>query len=203
MTTKIRSGNDRLSPIGSISWKPDESSPAMYRNDTGIVGTIKLEQKNLTSVDRTFERLLYNVLDKVNDLNSVFQLAVGEHFEDGMESDFSLTVEQFILDNGYEGVLAFGLVIHGQLFNEHYIAEALSWIGDLDDPTTRVLRRIVLEAALTSESFFIKDSAVSALSYLGDPKSIMPLEKLLENEQSKAVCTNIEVVLRYLRTLSN
>ncbi len=203
MVTKIRSSNDRLSPIGNISWKLEEPNPAMYHDDTGIVGTIRPEQSNSTGVYRAFERSLYNVLDKVNDLKSVFQLAVGEHFEDGMESNFSLAVEQFILHNGYEGVLAFGLVIHEQLFNENYIAEALSWIGDLDDPTTRVSRRIVLETALTSESFLIRDSAISALSYLGDPNSIIPLEKLLKEERSKAVCTNIEVVLRYLRTLPN
>ena len=136
-------------------------------------------------------------------LEAVFRLAAGENFEDGVETEFSRRLEDFVKYHGKIGILLLRSAMSEERFREQYIAEALLWIGDMEHENTKDARRLLLENALDSESVFIRDAAVSGLSYLGDLKSIPRLSKAQEGESSQAVRINIEAVLRYLHKLAS
>lgn len=136
-------------------------------------------------------------------LEAVFGLAAGENFEDGIETEFSRRLEVFIKYHGKIGISLLQSAMSEERFREQYIAEALLWIGDIEHENTKDARRLLLERALDSESVFIRDAAVSGLSYLGDLKSIRRLSKAQEGESSQAVRINIEAVLRYLHKLAS
>ncbi len=135
-------------------------------------------------------------------LKNVFALAAGEDFEDGVETEFSRQVEGFVKQYDIAGVKLIGDALARGLFPEQYLAEALLWIGDMEHEATRNERRELLESALDSESVFIFDASVSALSYLGDPSCIPLLEKKLEEESFQPIRVNIENTLSYLRKLT-
>lgn len=137
-------------------------------------------------------------LGTVNELRRIFELAVGESFEDGMETEFSRQLEKFVKDHAGVGILSIYLAIAKKTFNEQHIAEALLWIGDMEHDSTKNARRLLLENALDSESVFIRDAAVSGLSYLSDPRSIPRLSKAQEEESAQGICANIKTVLKYL-----
>lgn len=138
-----------------------------------------------------------------NDLVGVFDLAKGEDFEDGVETEFSQKLEQFIEHYGSQAISAIQAAYNQKKFPEQYFAEALLWIGDMEHDSTRNLRRNLLENALKSESVFIRDAAVTGLSYLSDPRSIQPLSEALEKELAEGIRTNIEGVLAYLRKIQS
>ncbi len=135
-------------------------------------------------------------------MGSVFELAAGEDFEDGVETEFSRQLEKFVKDYGNVGIFSTRSAILKERFPEPYIAEALLWLGDMEHERTKNGRRLLLENALDSKSVFIRDAAVSGLSYLGDPKSIDRLSEALTEEPSQGIRTNIKTVLKYLRKLA-
>ncbi|MCY3780053.1 MAG: hypothetical protein OXG78_07075 [Chloroflexi bacterium] len=140
-----------------------------------------------------------------DELSSIFELAEWEDFEDGVETEFSRQIEAFILQNQDAAVSAIWRAIADQSYFEQDIAEALLWIGLMRNDRTIKSRRGLLVYALESESVFIRDAAVSALSYLVDAASddapINTLTGRLEIEPSPGVKSNIRSVLRYFRRL--
>ncbi len=138
-------------------------------------------------------------IDLSRELAKVFSLAAGEHFEDGMDTMFSREIGRFVRTHGLLAIANYRRAIEQNLFRESYLAEALLWIGELDNDETREARRILLEDACSSESVSVRDAAVSGLSYLGAAKSKRRLEKMLTVERVKDVRANIEAVLAYIR----
>jgi len=202
MTTRIHP-DERTSLVGNFSWKLDYPFPNTYRDDDGNTGSIKTEPTNSTKLDNNSIRIIIDLaFEKIAELETVFELAAGEDFEDGIETAFSRQLEKFVKDYGSVGILSIHLAISKELFSEPYIAEALLWLGDMEHERTKNTRRLLLENALDSKSVFIRDAAVSGLSYLGDPKSIVRLSEALTEEPSQGIRTNIKTVLKYLRQLA-
>ena len=132
-------------------------------------------------------------------LQEVFALAAGEHFEDGMDTEFSHELQRFIKAQGLEAIATLRRAMERYLFRETYLAEALLWIGELDDNETSEARRNLLEGACGSDSVSIRDAAISGISYLGATKSKERLEGMLQVEPVDGVRANIEAVLAYIR----
>lgn len=135
------------------------------------------------------------------ELGKLFSLAAWEDFEDGVETEFSRQIEDFVRKHQDTGIQAIWSAIVDERYFEQDIAEALLWIGLMRDSTAIGSRRGLLVFALQSESVFIRDSAVSALSYLADTSVIEVLTRQLDVETSEGVKSNIRSVLRYLRRL--
>ena len=142
---------------------------------------------------------LENPVDLDIVLEEVISLAAGEHFEDGIETRFSRAIGWFILSHRFAAIDSIGKAIKRNIFRDTYVAEALLWIGELDDDETEYARRGLLEAACGSNSVTLRDAAVSGLSYLGAAGSKERLEKMLKVERVKGIRANIEAVLAYLR----
>ena len=140
--------------------------------------------------------------DLSQELSSIFELAAGEDFEDGVETEFSRRIEEFVRNSGLRGISLIEQALIAGTYREQYIAEALLWIGDMEHEESRAERRQLLKHALTSESIFVFDAAVSALSYLGDTSCIPALEETLEGVTFQPVRVNIENTIRYLRKLA-
>ena len=136
----------------------------------------------------------------------VFESGRGEHFENGVETHFSNGIEMFIRQ--YH-VLAIDVIQTAciyladrfpPIYREYLCAEALFWVGDLEDRCTEVRRRALLESALWATTISLQDAAVSALSYMGSWQSIEPLEarkKACHEVHDRALLTNINSVLKY------
>lgn len=138
-------------------------------------------------------------VDLSQELAEVFSLAAGEHFEDGMETKFSLKIGQFIRAHRLLAISAFQRGVEQNRYRASHVAEALLWIGELDDDITEHARRNLLESACNSDYVSIRDAAVSGLSYLGAAESKYRLERMLKFERVKGVRANIKAVLAYLR----
>lgn len=145
----------------------------------------------------------WTVVEVANDLgpvlDEIFSLAEGEDFENGVETRFSLEIGRFIVACGFEGVVELRRAVEQDLYRETYLAEALVWIGELDDDSTVYERRALLENACGSESASLRDAAVTGISYLGAAESKARLERMLDLEHVRGVRAHIEAVLAYLR----
>ncbi len=136
-----------------------------------------------------------------SELSSIFALAEWEDFEDGVETEFSRRIEGFVRQYSVAGINAIRKAVAEKVYFEQDVAEALLWIGLMRDSSSARSRRDLLVFALDSESVFIRDSAVSALSYLADTSVIKALSRRLDDETSEGIKSNIRSVLRYLRRL--
>ncbi len=134
-----------------------------------------------------------------NELRSIFELAALEDFEDGVETEFSREVGRFIERYSIAAIDTIRTAMDQNLYRDTYVAEALLWIGDLEDDETANARRTLLENACWSESASLRDAAITGLSYLGAFNSIRHLERRLDVERVKGVRANIEAILAYLR----
>lgn len=211
-TLESASGSSAPPPYGDLGWTkaarsikdfPAGKSGYLIQQESSSIGEDLLD--DITS-DWLSERQSSSTSVSNEDswivLEEVFGLAAGENFEDGVETEFSRRLEGFVKYHSKVGISLLQSAISKERFREQYIAEALLWIGDMEHENTKDVRRRLLENALDSESVFIKDAAVSGLSYLGDPKSISRLSKAQEEEASQAVRINIESVLKYLHKLA-
>ena len=193
---------ERSLAMDSILMTPD---PDYFMMDVGF----RMENAEAQYRSDEYRELefVYNTLSDYNNellayARTVFKSGRGEHFEDGMESDFSKGIESFILK--YH-VCAVGY-IKNQMFMgkeqpEYLVAEAMLWVGDLEDRRTEVARRDLLETAVfNGDSVRIQDAAVSGISYMGSWQSIGHLETLKKNcheSHDSALLTNINNVLKY------
>lgn len=182
---------------------PDEEPEWLVRRDSHIGIEAETKTEPLHAYVNIFVEAPSIAVDRPRDLRKeltdVFALAAGEHFEDGIETEFSHAIGQFIGIYGIDAIDNFKIVIERNLFRDTYVAEALLWIGELDDEGTENARRLLLEAACGSDSVSVRDAAVSGLAYLGPDESQGRLERMLKEEHVRGVRANIEAVLAYIR----
>lgn len=181
-----------------------EDIPQMFGR--GTLQEVDVAQTTFDQTDLIGDRTLVKpwtvVLEHIDldhVLAEVFTLAAGEHFEDGLDTKFSRAIGGFIKRHRLVAIDTFKRAFAQNLFRDTYVAEALLWIGEFDDDETASARRTLLENACWSDSPFLRDAAVSGLSYLGAADSIRLLESRLDIERVKGVRANIAAVLAYLR----
>lgn len=119
-----------------------------------------------------------------------------EHFEDGMESDFSRGLISLIETYGEGAIEELADFVASGRMNGELAAEALVCLGRMEDPYTLVKRRSLLETNLFSSSYFIRDGTLLGLSYLDDPHAVPYLKRAIERESNAQLRRYMQQLLR-------
>jgi len=142
-----------------------------------------------------------SLLDK--QANSIFASAKEEIFEDGMESNFSRNLSEFIVSFGHSAMETIISIILSEQTNNEVASEAYRILGRLNHKTTYRDRLWLLERGLYSASARVRDGAILGLAFLNDPIAIAPLKSAIEREQISELRHDMEQVLTQLEGNKN
>ena len=128
----------------------------------------------------------------------IFASAKEQIFEDGMESDFSLALVDFITSYGQSAMqVVASLILPGQL-NSEVVSETLRVIGRLRHKTTHRDRLWLLEWGLYSPLARVRDGATVGLAFLDDPAALLSLKCVVERELISELREDMEQLLAQL-----
>jgi|SRR5215831_13182933 len=129
-----------------------------------------------------------------------FISAKDEIFEDGMESEFSKDLMGLIKKYGNDAIAELAYFIVYEKGSAEVTAEALRWLGMLDDPSTYIFRRWLLETSLRSSSLWIRDGAALGLSFMDDLHAIPFLKAAITIEAVDEIRRSLQQVLDQLES---
>lgn len=138
-----------------------------------------------------------------NKVNIIFAVAKEEIFEDGMESDFSRNLSEFILSFGHSAMDTIIPVILSERTNTEIVSEAFRVLGRLNHKTTYRDRLWLLERGLYSVSARVRDGAILGLAFMNDSIAIAPLKSAIERERIPELRQDMEQVLAQLEGNGN
>jgi hypothetical protein len=120
-------------------------------------------------------------------------------FDDGMETDFSKRLQELVRSCGPLSKDILARLLEDPTVSTEVLAEALRWLGRMEDESTRPARLWLLERALTAEDPSIRDGAVLGLASLDDPSAIRDLTRAAQREVMPSLQRDIEQVLDQLQ----
>lgn len=126
---------------------------------------------------------------------SIFASAKEEFFEDGMESDFSRNLSEFIVSFGHSAMETIIPIILSERANTEVASEAFRVLGRLNHKTTYRDRLWLLERGLYSAFARVRDGAILGLAFLNDSLAIAPLKSAIERERIPELRKDMEQVL--------
>jgi hypothetical protein len=129
---------------------------------------------------------------------TLFASAKEQIFEDGMESDFSRELIEFIRSYGRASMEVIIRRVLSDWLNPEVTSETLRVVGRIHHPTTYRDRLWLLERGLYSASARVRDGAVLGLAYLDDPIAITPLKFAIERELTPELRQDMTQVLSQL-----
>ncbi len=133
-------------------------------------------------------------------VEALFEVAMDEIFEDGVESQFSRQLVSYIRSYGDAAMEAIADLIVYERANQEVISEALRWVGVMDHPPTHNYRLWLLERSLQSSSARVRDGALLGLVYLEDPHAMTYLKRAIEKEQCGELRRDMETSLAQLES---
>ncbi len=133
-------------------------------------------------------------------VQNLFSLANFIDFEPGKTNDFQDGLEETIEKHGELALLEIQtLVLNGET-KSAIAMEALQYVGNTESNTWRDARRLMLERCLLrSRSAWVRDGAGLGLASLDDPRSIAVLQKAILKETSRALKSDLTLVLDQLQ----
>lgn len=135
-----------------------------------------------------------------NQIQSLFESAKDEFFEDGMETPFSNNLEMIILKHHELSILALAKALFDKSANEEIVSEALRILGRIRDHDTYNIRLWLLEQNLKRDSVRIKDGALLGLASLDDARCIPSLKRAIHEEINSELREDMQQLLRHLET---
>jgi hypothetical protein len=123
--------------------------------------------------------------DISSEINSIFDEAEPEEFEDGMQNPFAERLLNKVREYGDYAIVEICHIILNEKSNPECAAEALKWLGNMDHNTTYKYRQWLLTSALNKcNSPIVRDGANLGLAFMDDPATIPYLEKAINSEAS-------------------
>ena len=113
---------------------------------------------------------------------ALFESAVDEEFEDGMQSEFASRLQQFVENCGESAVEVVCSFVRKRFPNDEVVAEALGCLSRIKDCSTYGWRFYALTVGLKSLSVFLRDAATVGLARLRDPLALPYLQDALRAE---------------------
>lgn len=130
---------------------------------------------------------------------TAFVAAREEHFESGMESEFSRNLLALIARHGTMAVTSLLEFTRGSETFSEAASEALRWLGKIHDPETEAIRFWVLQhCLLNSPHSNVRDGAVLGLASMDNPGAIPNVERAFEAESNPLVRAGIKQLLDQL-----
>lgn len=115
-------------------------------------------------------------------IDTIFRMAMGDSFEDGMSSRFSRELLEAVKKYGVRAMPEIAYLILYNRTNQEVASEALRWIGRSSGRGTYGWRLWLLEKALSSPSPVVRDGAVLGLASMGDPSAVPYLREAIGAE---------------------
>ncbi|MBA7607793.1 hypothetical protein ES703_14962 [subsurface metagenome] len=131
-------------------------------------------------------------------IDTLFEEAVDQDFEDGMESRFSRELLSLVRKYGDFAVNEINYLINHKGVNSEVAAEALLWLGDMDHPATYDYRLWLLERSLGSSSSRVRDRAALGLASMAHPHAIPYIKEAIDQETCTELREDIAQVLAEL-----
>ena len=156
----------------------------------------RIEQDNKTSQEK-------QTVDLNMKAEKLFEFAIEEEFEDGVESSFSNKLQSFIKEHGNDGLLVLPPIFINEKVNAEIISEALRWIGRLEHPDTHYFRLWLLEKCLFCNSPSIRDGAILGLAAMNDPAAISYIKKAIEKEPISALQQDMKEIVSQLEPFTD
>ncbi|MCY4525696.1 MAG: HEAT repeat domain-containing protein [Anaerolineaceae bacterium] len=135
----------------------------------------------------------------VEELRQIFFEAREEVFEDGMDSVFSRQLVDFMGSHGRLAIDILSGLLLLEKVNAEVAGEALRHVGYIEHPSTRPVRRRLLERCLFGSSARVRDGAIIGLAAMDDPQSIPFVEQAVERESIAELQEDMQAVLEQLR----
>ncbi|MDP6451879.1 MAG: HEAT repeat domain-containing protein [SAR202 cluster bacterium] len=136
------------------------------------------------------------------ELKTAVDAASEEIFEDGIESEFSRTLNRLVQNFGEPAVKAIEKVICLDQANVEITAEAVQQLGSIENMPSHQSRKGILLRNLESPDARLRDAASIGLSAMDDPTTIQALRDAISRESSPALQRNLQLVLDQLEETS-
>ena len=118
-----------------------------------------------------------------------------DDFTDGMISRISEEIEGFVHKYHGAAVNAIESVLGAENIHREVAAEVLKTLGHVTDPETYQQRLALLMRFLGAPSTWVRDGALTGLSWLNDPASLPALRKAVQVETVEELRRDIEAVV--------
>jgi len=132
---------------------------------------------------------------------SAFSDAGEQVFEDGIESDFSRQLASLVAGQGATVIEAVAEAILSENVSRETAAEAVRWMGLIDDSRTYEMRVQLLIRGLESPAARVRDAAALGLSFLDAEEAIPSLEQAIAREPHSELRQDMGQVLEELKGL--
>ncbi|MDP1713898.1 MAG: hypothetical protein Q8L41_04055 [Anaerolineales bacterium] len=169
---------------------------------TNLFGRVLLNARTVNSYGENIESSTIESENSrllVAQATSIFTNAKEEIFEDGMESEFSRNLSDFILSFGQPAMEVIIDLYFSNSVNTEVVSESLRILGRLRHRNTYRERLWLLERCLLYSPFArIRDGALLGLSFLNDKLGIPPLKSAIEKESILELRHDMERVLTQL-----
>ncbi len=207
MSPEASSSTPQSSPstdAGSATeWAYEPLAAAFFHAPTSV-GRFKPRETEAATLDYYYTGL-ENSTSQLMDPSDLEEKAIAllisakeQIFEDGMESDFSRGLVDFIRSYGRAAMEVLIRLLLSDWLNCEVTSEALRIVGRIRHPATYRDRLWLLERGLYSSSARIRDGAALGLAYLDDPIAITPLKSAIERESTPELSQDMQQVLAQL-----
>ena len=139
-------------------------------------------------------------IDIAAEIRNLFSLATFITLEPGMSNSFSEGLEEVIEKYGELALSEIQILILNGETKSGIAMEALQYVGNAESNTWHDARRLMLERCLLrSRSAWVRDGAGLGLASLDDPRSIPVLQEAILRETSRALKSDLNLVLNQLQ----
>jgi hypothetical protein len=129
----------------------------------------------------------------------IFRRGAETRFEDGMDTEFSNELVSAVATYGRSSKDMLSRLLDDQRISPGVWAEALRWLGRMNDAASHESRLWVLEKALTSPHAAVRDGAALGLASMNDLRATPYLQKAKNAETIDDLRSDLEQVLLQLR----
>jgi hypothetical protein len=134
----------------------------------------------------------------VQEIHDLFERGSYEFFQDGIYSDFSRTLLKLLSQHGRDAVQAIAEYLFSGKAKPDVASEALRWVGDMNDSSTKSQRWHLLSHSLHHKSSKVRDGAILGFAALDDPRAHGLLKAAKNVEQLRELQILIDQVLAQL-----
>lgn len=207
MTANTTYGDVEYFPVAQLTLDIEEEDPVKVYASRAFAKTFVVHdtrspvEAHETTGNITAARDVLFASTIEEQIKRVFREAIGQDFEDGMESTFSRAVVAIIEERGRKAIDALTRLVAANVIDTELISEALRWIGSMDDAGTHDARRELLEGCLGHSHYLVRDGAICGLSGLEDATSISEVKRALDREPYPQLAEDLEQLLCDLEQL--